>query len=151
MEPIQETEELQVKKTQSLTQWIWRTLKNSSPSYTPMITKTITTERKATLLEESVQIAERNDNSNNDHTNELNKPFTCKEISDTISELKNGKSSSDDLICNEILKYLTEGPNGTQLLEKLFNKCFDTATYPWNNSIITPLHKKGCKSDPDNY
>ena len=113
--------------------------------------QTITTERKATLLEESVQIAERNDNSNNDHTNELNKPFTCKEISDTISELKNGKSSSDDLICNEILKYLTEGPNGTQLLEKLFNKCFDTATYPWNNSIITPLHKKGCKSDPDNY
>ena len=27
----------------------------------------------------------------------------------------------------------------------------NTDTYPWNNNIITPLHKKGCKSDPDNY
>ena len=23
--------------------------------------------------------------------------------------------------------------------------------YPWNNNIIIPLHKKGPKSDPDNY
>ena len=23
--------------------------------------------------------------------------------------------------------------------------------YPWNESVITPLHKKGNKSDPDNY
>ena len=37
------------------------------------------------------------------------------------------------------------------LLVKLFNQCLDSGTYPWNNSIITPLHKKGCKSDPDNY
>ena len=113
----------------------------------------ISTERKATLLEESIDISKRTDQdqSINDHIVELNIPFTCKEISDTITELKNGKSSSDDLICNELLKYLKNGQNGIELLEKLFNQCFDTATYPWNNSIITPLHKKGCKSDPDNY
>ena len=27
----------------------------------------------------------------------------------------------------------------------------NSGSYPWNNNIITPLHKKGCKSDPDNY
>ena len=29
--------------------------------------------------------------------------------------------------------------------------CQDHGVYPWNESIITPLHKKGNKSDPDNY
>ena len=53
----------------------------------------ISTERKATLLEESVDIPERTDQyqSNNDHIVELNIQFTCKEITDTITELKNGK------------------------------------------------------------
>ena len=79
----------------------------------------------------------------------LNIPFTIEEISKTISTLKNGKSSADDLISNEILNFLSE--KGRSLLLKLFNFCLDTGTYPWNNSIISPLHKKGCKSDPDNY
>ena len=112
---------------------------------------TISSEKKAEFLEESVRISNDYTPSNYQDNTDLNKPFTCKEIADTVLELKNGKSSSDDTINNEMLKYLTAGANGTQLLEKLFNHCFDTATYPWNNSIITPLHKKGCKSDPDNY
>ena len=33
----------------------------------------------------------------------------------------------------------------------LFNTCFSQGIYPWNVSIISPLHKKGNKSDPDNY
>ena len=79
----------------------------------------------------------------------LNIPFSAKEISTSISSLKNGKSSSSDMICNEMLKNLND--NGIQLLDKLFNKCLNTGCYPWNNSIISPLHKKGNKDDPDNY
>ena len=79
----------------------------------------------------------------------LNCPIKLEEVVSTIATLKNGKSSSDDLISNEILKALPG--SSIPLLVKLFNQCLDSGTYPWNNSIITPLHKKGCKSDPDNY
>ena len=65
--------------------------------------------------------------------------------------LNNLHGKGDDLINNEILKVLSGSENHTLLLVKLFNHCLDSGTYPWNNSIITPLHKKGCKSNPDNY
>ena len=53
------------------------------------------------------------------------------------------------MICNEILKLLSI--LNMKLLAKLYNKCLNSSTYPWNNSIISPLQKKGCQSDPDNY
>ena len=53
------------------------------------------------------------------------------------------------MISNEILKNLDE--DHTKLLQNLFNSCLTNGVYPWNESIITPLHKKGNKSDPDNY
>ncbi len=34
---------------------------------------------------------------------------------------------------------------------QIFNTCLTNCVYPWNCSIISPLHKKGNKSDPDNY
>merc|ERR1712154_262846 len=79
----------------------------------------------------------------------LNQQISVEEISSALAVLKNGKSASDDLICNEILKSLTH--TNKLLLLRVFNHCLNTGTYPWNNNIITPLHKKGCKSDPDNY
>ena len=79
----------------------------------------------------------------------LNRPIETEEILESLSDLKNGKSSSEDMISNEILKSLFE--KNANLLLKLFNQCLDSGTYPWNNSLITPLHKKGCKSNPDNY
>ena len=36
-------------------------------------------------------------------------------------------------------------------LTKLFNECLRHEVYPWNTTLITPLHKKGCPHDPDNY
>ena len=38
-----------------------------------------------------------------------------------------------------------------ELLQKLFNACLNHGTYPWNGSLTTPLHKKGDRSNPDNY
>ena len=115
---------------------------------------TITPTQKEELLRKADQ---RNADATNSCTNcppdspinLLNSSITLSEISDSIKSLKNGKSSSSDLVCNEMLKNLCS--NGLAVLQNLFNKCFDTGSYPWNNSIISPLHKKGNKEDPDNY
>ena len=53
------------------------------------------------------------------------------------------------MITNEIIKTLNR--SNVALLTQLFNTCLDTGIYPWNANIITPLHKKGSKDDPDNY
>ena len=79
----------------------------------------------------------------------LNRNISKEEILSAIRSLKNGKSSSEDMICNEILKCLSS--SNVLLLCELFNRCLKTGTYPLNNSIITPLHKKGSKENPDNY
>ena len=62
---------------------------------------------------------------------------------------RKGKASSDDMIANELLKSLNY--ENTLLLTDLFNICLEKGVYPWNKNIITPLHKKGCKYNPDNY
>jgi hypothetical protein len=38
-------------------------------------------------------------------------------------------------------------------LNALFNEIFENGNFPeeWSQSIITPIHKKGSKSDPNNY
>ena len=70
-------------------------------------------------------------------------------MSNVIASLKSGKSSSDDVISNDILKCLSSASRIG--LTKLFNVCLASGKYPWNNSLITPLHKKGNKFNPDNY
>ena len=79
----------------------------------------------------------------------LNDKIHTNEVSKCILTLKNGKASSNDLISNEILKCLDK--SNIELLKDLFNICFESGVYPWNTNIITPLHKKGNKDNPDNY
>ena len=79
----------------------------------------------------------------------LNIPFTAAEVKSAIKASKSGKASAADMMSNEILKALDS--NHIEFLTDLFNMCFDNSVYPWNESIITPLHKKGDKSNPDNY
>ena len=79
----------------------------------------------------------------------MNRDFTLQETKDAIKKLKNNKSVSDDLISNEMLKNSNEQLQ--LVLVKLFNACLQCGTYPWNNSITTPLHKKGDRLNPDNY
>ena len=108
---------------------------------------TISSEKKKELSEEATSI--KNIGLTEAAEAILNRPIETEEILESLSNLKNGKSSSEDMISNEILKSLFE--KNACLLQKLFNQCLDSGTYPWNNSLITPLHKKGCKSNPDNY
>ena len=79
----------------------------------------------------------------------LNKDITTAEVSYSISSLQSGKASSNDIISNEILKYLQA--SNVNVFTGIYNTCFETGVYPWNSNIITPLHKKGSKDNPDNY
>ena len=79
----------------------------------------------------------------------LNKDIRPEEVSNGVKNLKNGKAAGEDLILNEFLKNCKEV--ALSALTKLFNECLRHEVYPWNTTLITPLHKKGCPHDPDNY
>jgi hypothetical protein len=103
-------------------------------------------ERQEDLRNETLQY---NTILNPEHNLLLNNEITSLEVDNAISSLKSGKSSSDDVISNDIIKCLSsESRNG---LLMLFNSCLSKGVYPWSNSIITPLLKKGDVSNPDNY
>ena len=105
---------------------------------------TIPNELKQEFLNEADII---NENSTCPET--LNKTITINEVDSAIKSVKTGKASSTDMISNEILKALDL--KHRTLLTNIFNACLNNSVYPWNCSIISPLHKKGNKSDPDNY
>ena len=99
---------------------------------------------KAALLDDAMEM------SNQSAPNEtLNEPFTLEELNCSIQQLKTGKASSFDRVPNEILKALNQ--NMRCLLLQLFNLCLRTGTYLWSDSVITPIHKKGSTSNPDNF
>ena len=106
--------------------------------------KTVTADQKKAFLDEALDY-----NSTLQAPESLNNPIDDKEICLVIKSLKQGKASAKDMINNEILKSLNS--NYRSLLQNLFNVCLTKGIYPWNCSIITPLHKKGDKADPDNY
>ena len=79
----------------------------------------------------------------------LNKHITVEELTTSLKKLKNGKASGIDGITNEALK--ASPLNLQKALTKLFNECLDKGIYPWNQTVISPLHKKGDINNPDNY
>ena len=107
--------------------------------------QTISNESKSDFLRDADSI----NNQSSDLTTDLNCAITIDELRSAIKSLKSGKASSKDMISNELLKNLDS--DHQELLLYLFNSCFNNGVYPWRESIITPLHKKGNKSDPDNY
>ena len=91
---------------------------------------------------------------NNDNTNEtgiLDFQFTEDEIKNGIKTLKNGKSPGKDLISNEFLKLAQESLVG--IIAAIFNSVLTTGIFPksWASGYIIPIHKKGSKTDPENY
>ena len=79
----------------------------------------------------------------------LNDKISFEEVNGAIRKLKPGKAAGEDCIMNEFLM-----STSTQLkmaITHLFNQCLEKGVYPWNVSLITPLHKKGDRYNPDNY
>ena len=99
--------------------------------------------KKEKLVEASDSI-----NNSSNHPVEINEIFTLHEVKSAIKSLKNGKASSLDMINSEILKCFDDCYS--QFLVNFFNLCYDHSVYPWNESIITPLHKTGDVKNPDN-
>ena len=102
-----------------------------------------------TPMNEPTRIDLENRDFLNDSLDELNKEISLSEIKLTIAKLKPGKSVAEDLISNEMLKSLNT--IALSALKNVFNCCMASGTYPWNNSIISPIYKAGDRYNPDNY
>ena len=81
----------------------------------------------------------------------LNGKIQMDEVEKALIKIKKGKASGIDGIPIEC--YSTDIKYFTPLLTTLFNTIFDSADYPkdWAQVLIYPVHKKGDKSDAQNY
>ena len=80
----------------------------------------------------------------------LDHPITCEELKTAKRILKAGKSPGLDNILNEMIDPLVD--KYPDLVIKLFNSIL-TNTWicnEWLLSLITTIHKKGPKEDPNN-
>ena len=70
---------------------------------------------------------------------------------DAVKSLKNNKSTSFDLISNEMIK--NSMPVLLDPIFELFNTMINNSLYSsyWKLDILSPIHKKGLKDDPNNY
>lgn len=78
-------------------------------------------------------------------------PPTQEEIQHHIKRLKNNRTSGEDGIIAELLKNL--GPKALEELTHIITNIWTTETIPddWKCALIHPLHKKGDKTDVNNY
>ena len=87
---------------------------------------------------------------NNEEGN-LDYEFTIEELKKGSDILKNGKATGMDNLSNEMIKCFVE--IFPHLTIKLFNDTLkrNEAIPDWTIGMIAPIHKKGSKSDPNNY
>ena len=73
------------------------------------------------------------------------------EVREVIKELRNNKAPGGDNICAEMVKY--GGDKLIQLIYKLIKDVWRQEVMPkeWTMTIICPMHKKGDKTDYQNY
>ena len=81
----------------------------------------------------------------------LNGKIHMDEVEKALIKIKKGKASGIDGIPIEC--YSSDIQYFSPLLTTLFNTIFDSADYPkdWAQGLIYPVHKKGDKSDAQNY
>ena len=81
----------------------------------------------------------------------LDYKITAKELLEASYILKSGKSPGVDGISYELINCLLE--RKPEIILKLFNSILSRGefVFEWQTSIITPIHKKGRKTEPSNY
>ena len=113
---------------------------------------------KETLSKEKLDnirktMSSTSDDNNDEELTDLKKmldmPITSNELMEMVKAAKKGKAVAEDLISNEFIK--ASGPEMLKAILHLFNESLRLGVYPWNTSLVTPIHKKGSLYDPDNY
>ena len=81
----------------------------------------------------------------------LDYPFSSEELENATKSLKPGKASGIDDLSNEMIQAFFE--IYPHIILTLFNNILDknTTKHDWKKGIITAIHKKGSKSEPENY
>ena len=89
--------------------------------------------------------------ANTSETGCLDYDITAEELEEASYILRPNKSSGIDGVSNEMIICLLKTKPAVIL--KLFNTILSSGSpiTTWNTSIISPIHKKGSKNDPDNY
>jgi hypothetical protein len=79
------------------------------------------------------------------------KPVTVKEVVKLLSSIPNGKATGLDNIQVRLLK--ASAPSIAPSLAYIFNMSLKTGMFPheWKHARITPIFKKGTKTNPGNY
>ena len=111
--------------------------------------KSLSEQRINKINAETAKLQFEDINADNPGYSILNDNIEMDELDATISKLKSGKAASEDNILNEFLKNC--GENLRTAILNVFNTCLDNGVYPWNSSVVTLLHKKGDRTDPNNY
>jgi hypothetical protein len=77
--------------------------------------------------------------------------FERSEILKTLKNLKQSAAPGPDGISPKILKEMRF--EIVNVIQKIFQKSIDSGTVPadWKKATVTPIYKKGQKSDPANY
>lgn len=93
----------------------------------------------------------QNPNNISGRAQALNAHITMKELTEIIKSLKNKKAAGLDKITAEFLKASPERIK--KVILQLLNLIFTKRIVPkdWCIGVINPIHKDGCKEDPDNY
>ena len=81
----------------------------------------------------------------------LDSEITREEIDFGAYILRHGKSPGIDNISNEMISCLLHAE--PEIIVKLFNSILKNprTINKWHTSVISPIYKKGTKSNPDNY
>ena len=107
-------------------------------SYEQVSTILVPEDRKQQIHDEI-----KDQQSNQDQPEYMNKPFNMKEFEEALSTLKDKKSPGPDKITNEMLKHM--GMRAKSKLLAIFNNSWKTGHVPqnWREADMVPIHKKG--------
>ena len=100
------------------------------------------------IIQEKPQILEKTIKNNQ---NLLDFPITWEELTTQTKSLQPEKACGPDSIKNEMLKRSSPEMQGAVL--KLFNTLLQSGCFSdiWCKGLISPIHKSGDRSDPNNY